>query len=118
MSDHDINKCQFNDDTMIIEVGRLLDNENAENLSGLLSKIRSSGYCRVIIDMKYLEFISSAGVGAILGSIEMFREAKGDIILCNARENIVHVLDVLDIKDYLTIKATDAEARQTCQKKK
>lgn len=118
MSAHVINKNQLNDDTMIIEPGRLLDNENAENLSSLLSEIRSKGFCHIIIDMKNLEFISSAGVGAILGSIEMFREAKGDIILCNARENIIHVLDVLDIKDYLTVRGTDAEARQLCQNKK
>ena len=115
MSAHDINKHRFNDDCMIIETGQLLDNENAENLSTLLADIRSQGFCRVIVDMKSLEFISSAGVGAILGSVEIFREALGDIILCNARENIIHVLDVLDLKEYLTIRATDADARQMCQ---
>ncbi len=117
MTAHIINRSRLNDDTMIIEVGRLLDNENADVLSSMLTEIRSSGYCRVIIDMKSLDFISSAGVGSILGSVEMFREAKGDIILCNARENIIHVFEILDIKDYLTIRQTDAEARQLCQTK-
>ncbi len=115
MSAHDINKHQLNDDCMIIEIGHLLDNENAENLSSLLTEIRSQGFGHVIVDMKNLEFISSAGVGAILGSVEIFREVRGDIVLCNARENIIHVLDVLDLKEYLTIRATDSDARQMCQ---
>ena len=53
--------------------------------------------------MEGLEFLSSAGVGSMLGTVEVSREMGGDIVLCGPSEKIVHILEVLDLCDYLTI---------------
>ena len=80
-----------------------------------ISEARRKGHKFVIIDMAELDFLSSAGVGSILGSIEDFRETGGDIILCNAPSTILHVFKVLDLDNYLTIKSTQAEAFSLCK---
>ncbi|PKK85038.1 MAG: hypothetical protein CVT49_00410 [candidate division Zixibacteria bacterium HGW-Zixibacteria-1] len=105
---------QLNDDTVVINPGGQLDNSNAHILTEAISRAQNSGFRYIIVDMKQLEFISSAGVGSILGSVEISREANGDIVICNASENIMHVLSVLDLTEYLTIRSDRNQAEEFC----
>jgi len=106
---------QLNDDTIVINPGRLLDNNNAHEMSKAISSAQCRNFRFIIIDMGALEFISSAGVGSILGSVEISRDAGGDIILCNADENIIHILEVLDLTDYLTLRKNRNDAEEFCR---
>lgn len=105
---------QLAEDTIIIDPGKQLDNSNAHILTDAIARAQGSGFKYIIIDMKKLEFISSAGVGSILGSAEVLREMGGDIILCNASENIMYVLSVLDLTEYFTIRSNRIEAEELC----
>ena len=93
---------------------KVLDNNNAHEMVKELLDLRANGFEYAIIDMAKMEFISSAGVGSILGTIEEFREPGGDIVLCNVPASIMHVFEVLDIQDFLTIKNTEKEAAAMC----
>jgi anti-anti-sigma factor len=90
--------------TIIIRPGRKLDNNNAHDMVNVITEAQNSGYLRIILDLAGLEFLSSAGVGSILGTIETSREQGGDIILCNVPSTIRHVFKVLDLLEYLTIR--------------
>ena len=59
----------INQSTTVINPGRQLDNSNAHEMLEAISAAQSGGYRFIIIDMSSLEFISSAGVGSILGSV-------------------------------------------------
>lgn len=104
----------LSDTTLLIETGTTLDNNNAHEMVNLITSAQSRGFVHIILDMKALEFLSSAGVGSILGTVEMFREQGGDIHLCHLTANIRHVLEVLDLTDYLTIRADRREAIAAC----
>ena len=114
MENKPITEKKHNDFTLIINPGSVLDNNNAHEMVDVITAAQDKGYKYIIIDMANLEFISSAGVGAILGTIETSREAGGDIILCNAAKTILHVLQVLDLAEYLTIKNNLKDAAQLC----
>lgn len=101
-----------NDETIIIDAGHRLDNNNAHEMADVISLAQANNYKNIVLDMHQLQFISSAGVGSILGTIEISREKGGDIILCNASESIMNVLEVLDLADYLTIKPDLADIPQ------
>ena len=94
---------QLNDDTLVIVTGTNLDNNNAHELLDTISSIQQRGFRYIVIDMRNCEFLSSAGVGSIIGTVEISREMGGDIILCNLTDPIRHVLKVLDLDDFLTI---------------
>jgi anti-anti-sigma factor len=98
------------DDTVVITTGSSLDNNNAHEMVDAILAAQSRGFATIVIDMRALEFLSSAGVGAILGTVEASREAGGDIVLCNASRNIMHVFSVLDLAEFLTIKETRDQA--------
>ena len=65
----------------------------------------------IVIDMSELQFLSSAGIGSILGTVELFRERGGDIVLTNVGNKIMHILDVLNLAEYLTICESAEETR-------
>ena len=104
----------LNDDTLMLNPGRVLDNNNAHEMVQAINKAQDDGYKYIIVDLAQLEFLSSAGVGSILGTIEASREVGGDIILCNLRPTILHVLEVLDLTDYLTVRNNTEEAVSAC----
>ena len=114
MESNTIKQQIIRDDTIIINPGRTLDNTNAHEMVTVIMEAQQKGFKNVIMDFAELEFLSSAGVGSILGTVENSRDAGGDIILCNLRETILHVLNVLDLHEYLTIKKTRQEAAVAC----
>jgi anti-sigma B factor antagonist len=97
-----------------IVLGKMLDNNNADSVVQAIVGARDRGCKFVIIDCESLEFLSSAGVGAILGTIEAFRDQGGDILLCNVSETISHVFRVLDLLDFLTIHKSRHDALAYC----
>ncbi|MEW6413157.1 MAG: STAS domain-containing protein [Candidatus Zixiibacteriota bacterium] len=102
--DHNITQNVLSDDTIVINPGSVLDNNNAHHMVDIISRAQSMGYHFIMIDMSQLQFISSAGVGSILGAVETSRENGGDIVLCNVSESVLHILRVLDLTDFLTIR--------------
>ena len=105
----------MNDDTLILNPGRMLDNNNAHEMVEAVTSAQTRGFKFIIVDMADLEFLSSAGVGSILGTVEISRDMQGDIVLCNVSGTILHVLEVLDLADFLTIKSTMQDAVATCE---
>jgi anti-anti-sigma factor len=110
MSENTFKVIAPKDDTRIIVSGPVLDNSNAEEFSTLLMDLYSSDIRHVVIDMTSLEFLSSAGIGAIVGTVELFREREGDIALSNVNEKIMKILQVLGLSNYLTISPSTEEA--------
>ncbi len=114
MSNTEFQIKTLNDDSREISAGTVLDNSNADSFSALLMELYESKVTTVLINMSELEFLSSAGVGAILGTVELFRENKGDIVLAEVGDKILHILEVLNLDDYLTVCKSHGEARAKC----
>jgi len=110
-----ITQSVLNDDTLILNPGRMLDNNNAHEMVEAVTSAQTRGFKFIIVDMADLEFLSSAGVGSILGTVETSRDMQGDIVLCNVSGTILHVLEVLDLADFLTIKSTMQDAVAMCE---
>jgi len=65
--------------------------EFEEALEGLVQ----DGRYTILLNCKDLNYISSAGLGAIMGLIETVREHEGDILLSNLQENVFAIFDTL-----------------------
>jgi anti-anti-sigma factor len=101
-------------DTVLVEPGRQVDNTNVQDLVSIMANAQTEGYKNIVLDMSRLEFISSAGVGAIFSRVERLRQGGGDVVLCNVSGNILYVLGELDVADHLTIKTSEEEAAAFC----
>ena len=115
MESGSITQNVLNDETLVLNPGRMLDNNNAHEMVEAVTSAQTRGFKFIVVDMAELEFLSSAGVGSILGTVETSRDMQGDIILCNVSSTILHVLEVLDLADFLTIKSTMQDAAAMCE---
>lgn len=77
-----------------------------------LEKLVTGGRYTILLDCKGLNYISSAGLGAIMGLIETVRDNGGDILLCNLQDNVHAIFDTLGFTQLYRVFATDVEAFQ------
>ncbi|HLO66707.1 MAG TPA: STAS domain-containing protein [Holophaga sp.] len=77
-----------------------------------LEKLVASGRFTILLDCRSLNYISSAGLGAIMGLIETVRENGGDILLCNLAENVFAIFDTLGFTQLYRVFPTDVDALQ------
>jgi anti-sigma B factor antagonist len=64
----------------------------------------------ILLNCKDLSYISSAGLGAIMGLIETVRENGGDILLSNLQENVYAIFDTLGFTQLYRVFPSEDEA--------
>jgi anti-anti-sigma factor len=109
-----IARKRVDEKVVVLSPEKVLDNNNAHEMSEAMIQAQSEGYKYIILDLSALNFISSAGVGAILGSVGSSRGMGGDIILCGVSSKIRHVFEILDLCDFLTIVEDEEAAMGMC----
>jgi anti-anti-sigma factor len=77
-----------------------------------LEALVREGKYTILLDCHLLNYISSAGLGAIMGLIETVRENGGDILLCNLQKNVFEIFDTLGFTQLYRVFATEGEALQ------
>jgi anti-sigma B factor antagonist len=60
-----------------------------------MESLVKGGQYTILLNCRNLSYISSAGLGAIMGLIETVREHGGDILLSNLQENVFAIFDTL-----------------------
>jgi anti-sigma B factor antagonist len=95
----------------VIELSGQLDAHTAPEFERFLEQtVRKEGRRRLILDFHDLEYISSAGLGVLMGLIEDVRSGGGDMKLAALPEKIYHVLDLLGFPVVFQIYTTVDEA--------
>lgn len=91
---------KYEDETLTITLEGRLDTTTAPELEreiGELNDVRE-----LVIDMKGLEYISSAGLRVILKA-QKIMNLKGSMRLINVGESIMEVFEITGFSDILTI---------------
>jgi len=100
-----------NPEVTVLELAGELDAHTAPQFEQFLERIvRDEGHRRLILDFHHLDYISSAGLGVLMGLIEEVRSAGGDMKLADLPEKIFHVLDLLGFPVVFQILPTIDEA--------
>lgn len=82
-----------------------------------LEALVQAGRFQILLNCTRLSYISSAGLGAIMGLIETVRENGGDIQLCDLQENVYAIFDTLGFTQLYKVFPTEAEALQHAGRK-
>lgn len=67
-----------------------------------------SGKVRILVDLSETLFISSAGIGILLASMELAREKGGEIVFVSVPERIRHIFGLMGLAKILRF-ASDPE---------
>jgi anti-sigma B factor antagonist len=72
-----------------------LDAHNVERFEKEILKLMGNEYINIAVNCKDLNYISSAGMGIIMGYLDEIREKGGDIKLCSVSERVYEIFDLV-----------------------
>ncbi|MCX5753008.1 MAG: anti-sigma factor antagonist [Candidatus Krumholzibacteria bacterium] len=80
-----------------------LDAKGALLVEQMLAQLMEKKVIRVTLDFEKVSFISSAGVGILLGLVSSLRDAGGDAVFTRVPLKVSSVFHLLNLEDYFTI---------------
>ena len=80
-----------------------LDTDTAPQLEARIDESIDSSVTALILDMKDLEFLSSAGLGVIFMTMKVLNSRKGKIMLLNLQPQIKRVFELIKALDGMNI---------------
>jgi anti-anti-sigma factor len=89
----DIAEEQNGDITIIGVTGRV-DSNTAKSFEETLRGLFKAGRNRVVVDLKHIVYISSAGCRALLVAGHLAKASEGKLALCNMPSEVRHVFEL------------------------
>lgn len=83
------------DGASVLEPSGFINAHTVRQFESALEDLISEGHYNILLKCDNLNYISSAGLGAIMGQIETVRENGGDIMLSNLRDSVFLIFDTL-----------------------
>ncbi len=95
---------QCSDGSHVIRLSGDLDTKGALGMERLLAELLAKKMVRITLDFEKVPFISSAGVGILLGIVSSLRDAGGEVVFMKISPKVRSVFRLLNLEDYFTIK--------------
>ena len=112
MADLSIAVRQVGDVAVLLPAG-FINAHTVREFEEALDGLVQDGRYTILINCKELNYISSAGLGAIMGLIEPIREQEGDILLCNLQRNVRSIFETLGFTQLYRVFSSREEALRT-----
>jgi serine/threonine-protein kinase RsbW len=87
----------------IVDINGRLDNNTAKSFEEKLTGLFKAGRNRVVVDLKNLIYISSAGCRALLVAGRLAEKSEGQLALCNLPADVLRVFDLGGLTDSFAI---------------
>ena len=95
-------------DIVILEpIGRIDINTSSE-FENKIVEVMDSGVTRFVVDLKEIDYISSAGLRVFLMAIKKLKSLGGSFIICSMSDHIKEVFDISGFTPIFTITADQA----------
>ena len=98
------------DGVAVLRPEGFINAHTVRQFEGALEALVQEARYTILLDCRLLNYISSAGLGAIMGLIETVREHGGDIVLCQLQKNVYEIFDTLGFTQLYRVFPTEGEA--------
>jgi anti-sigma B factor antagonist len=104
------------DGAHIVEPQGYINAHTVRQFEIVLEDLVHGGKFSIILNCRRLTYISSAGLGAIMGLIETVRENGGDILLTDLQPNVYTIFDTLGFTQLYKVFPSEQEALSSLAK--
>ncbi len=94
----------------LVKLTGSLDMYSFPRLESQLSTLFDQGHIRVVLDCHNLDYIGSAGLGALIGFAKQARLKGGDVKLLHVPERIYKIIELLGFTKVLQVHETEEAA--------
>jgi anti-sigma B factor antagonist len=104
----DLNES-ITDGVTILEPRGRMDTVGAKPFGDRMVELIGLGHDRIVIDLRHIQYISSAGFRALLIANKQSAETKGKLVLCGLSAEVRRMFELGAFLDLFTICATRDE---------
>lgn len=94
---------------VLLPVG-FINAHTVETFDQALRQVLDSGRFEVVLNARSLAYVASAGLGALVGSIEEIRDNGGDLRICELSDSVAAIFDMVGLPHLFKIFPTEEEA--------
>lgn len=98
--------------TAVTVKGRV-DSTTADKLRDHLANLVQSGSARLVVDLKEVSYISSAGFRTLLITARSVDQAKGKLVLCGVGGEVMRLFDIASFTELFTLAPSRDDAVAT-----
>ncbi len=95
---------------LVISVLGEIDMGSSPQLRTEIIRAINGGHSNLVLDLTSVDFIDSAGLGTIIGSLRRVRSHGGDLLLVCPEERIQRIFTLCDLNKIFTFYLTHIEA--------
>ncbi len=85
--------------------GRLMDQQQADNMIGTLDQELGQGHTAVVLDLAALQYMNSTGLNILINVLTRTRNAGGDVVLAGLSQGVKQLFVVTKLDSVFTITA-------------
>lgn len=78
-----------------VRISGFLDAHTVVSFEKTMDELLGKDYNKLIIDVAGLNYISSAGIGALMVLLQQLRRRQGDMVILNPSPKVFKILDLL-----------------------
>ena len=97
------------------ELQGYLDAHNFESLEAVFEKYFQEEVYRFIVDIRRLEYVSSAGAGVFIGSVASCQDNNGNIVLVQPSQEVKEIFELLGVYQIFPTVSNKARATEFLQ---
>jgi anti-sigma B factor antagonist len=106
-----INQRKIEPDIAVVEpIGRLTLGRETQAFEALVTGLVTAGERKIVLDLKLLEYLDSAGLGVILSAASKARQAGGALRLASVGTRVMQVFKLTRTDAVLSLDADVAAA--------
>ena len=109
MSDLTVDTRDVGDVTVLYPRG-FINAHTVRGFDAAIQKAVARSRFRVVVNCEGLDYIASAGLGAMMGAIEEIRGAGGDLRLAGLNDTVRNIFEILGFNHLYRTYASEAEA--------
>ncbi len=94
----------------VLTVTGSIDAATSGELAAALDGQTAAGHIRLVVDLSAVDYVSSAGLRALLIALKAARQAGGDLHIAGAQQDVKRVLELAGITGLIRCFETRAEA--------
>ena len=104
-----IKVTQSNQVAVVIPTGAL-DMAWAKPMRRVLEELLAAGKTRLVVDLRGVTYLDSAGVGELVRGMKRAREAGGDLRLCGVRREVLRIFKMTGLNKVMALYPTRKKA--------
>lgn len=101
----------------VVRLAGSLDMYSFPRLETQISALFQQSQYSVLLDCRDLDYIGSAGLGALIGFAKQAREKSGDVKLLNVPERIFKIIELLGFTKVLQVHTDETAALASFEKR-